>query len=261
MDPLEQFLKDTEQDESNIDILNQPLDPNATDPDEEPVDNDEEGQYEDEYDEAEFAQYKPRNRRERRLQEKLEAERNSAMQLAQRLEAMTGAQRAVTNEEADYLKSIERIYGTDSPEAEMATQLLKQAFTGVLNDAEQRAYNRLMQQQEQETNAVYEAEAELDEIIDEIEDVYGVELSPEHEASYLQLMERMSPKDRNGEVIGLADPHAVWEVFTERSQSRSNSGNRARELADRSLTGSSSPSESTLNDDVHQRFLRENGII
>ena len=260
MNDLDQFLQDVEQDESKVDILNQPLDPNAQEPDEEPVDN-EEGKYEDEYDEAEYAQYQPRNRRERRLMEKLEAERSSAMQLSQRLEAMSGAQRAMTEEEADYLKSVERIYGTDSPEAEMATNLLKQAFNGVLNDAEQRAYQRLMQEQESQVSAVREAEEEIDYIVDEIMDTYGVDLSPEQEVSYLQLMERMSPKDRNGEVIGLADPHAVWEVFTERSNPRSNAGSQARDLASRSLTDGTSSEPSTLNDDVHQRFLRENGII
>ena len=265
-DDLDQFLKDTEQSETDVDILTKPLDPNAEqysdreEPDEEPYE-DGEGQMEDEYDEAEEQGYTPRNRRERRLMEKLEAERKSAMQLAERLEARSGAEHALTEGEADYLKSIERIYGTDSPEAEMATNLLKQAITGARDDAEQRAYERWSREQQSETNAVIEAENELDEIMDNIMDTYDVDLTPEQEASYYMLMEHMSPKDRSGNVIGLADPHAVWEVFTERTTSRSSSGDRARELAGRSMTNSGNAQPSSIDDDSQQRFLKEHGII
>jgi hypothetical protein len=254
-DDLEQFLKDTEQSEQP-DILNQPLDPNALNEESE-EEVDEEGAYEDEYDEAEEAEYRARNRRERRLMQKLEAERESAQFLAAKLEAMTGAK--ATMEEADYLKGIERIYGTDSPEAQMATELLTKAILGARDDAETRAYERFMESQTSEVRAVQEAEMELDDIIDEIQDVYGVALTEAQEASYFELMQRMSPKDRDGDVVGLADPHAVWEVFSERS-TRSSYGNRSKQLASRSLTDSSSP-ESNLQDDTHQRFLRENGII
>jgi hypothetical protein len=252
-DDLENFLKDTEQSEQP-DILNQPLDPNAPS-EEEP---EAEGQHEDGYDEAEEAEYHARNRRERRLMQKLEAERESAQFLAGKLEAMAAAKATV--EEADYLKGIERIYGTDSPEAQMATELLTKAILGARDDAETRAYQRLMESQQGEIRAVQQAENELDNIMDEIQDTYEVALTPAQEASYFELMQKMSPKDRDGNVTDLADPHAVWEVFSERS-TRSSSPSRSKQLASRSLTDSSSPESSSLQDDSHQRFLRENGII
>jgi hypothetical protein len=250
-DDLEQFLKDTEQKEETADILNQPLDPeNET--------QGEEGSHEDEYDEAEEAEYNARNRRERRLMQKLEAERESAQFLAGKLEALTGAK--ATTEEADYLKGIERIYGTDSPEAQMATELLTKAILGARDDAETRAYNRFIESQTSDVRAVQQAESELDEIMDEIQDTYEVALTPSQEAKYFELMQKMSPKDRDGNVTGLADPHAVWEIFSERS-SRSSDSSRSKQLASRSLTGSGSADGSTLQVDTQQRFLRENGII
>lgn len=249
-DDLEQFLKDTEQSEQ-ADILNQPLHPkNET--------KGEEGSQEDGDDEAEEAEYHARNRRERRLMQKLEAERESSQFLAGKLEAMTGAK--ATTEEADYLKGIERIYGTDSPEAQMATELLTKAIVGARDDAETRAYNRFVESQSSEVRAVQQAEAELDDIMDEIQDTYEVALTPTQEASYFELMRKMSPKDRAGNVTGLADPHAVWEVFQERS-SRSSDSSRSKQLASRSLTGSGTAGESSLQDDTQQRFLKENGII
>ena len=260
-DDLEQFLKDTEHNQ-DVDILNQPLDPNAsegqTDEESEPEEEYNQEQ-EDGYDEAEEQAYQARNRRERRLMEKLEAERQSAQFLAGKLEAMTGAKADI--EDAEYLKGIERIYGTDSPEAQMATELLRNAIVGARDDAENRAYERWLNEQQSSERAVIEAEAELDDMMDEIQDEYGVELSPQQEASYFELMQRMSPKDRDGEVIGLADPHAVWEVFSERMSRSSGNSSKSKQLASRSLTGSSSPDSSNLQDDSQERFLKEHGII
>ena len=255
MDPdnnLDQFLADTEQ-EGEADILNQPL---GNSEEEEPeVDQEQE----DGYDESEEQEFNARNRRERRLMKKLDDERESASFLAGKLEAMSGAKE--TMEEADYLKSIDRIYGTDSPESQMATDLLKKAITGARDDAEERAYNRMTESQDREQESVRVAEGELETIIDDIENDYGVALTAKQEADCFELMQKMSPKDRNtGEVTSLADPDAVWEVFTERT-ARSNKGNQAKQLASRSLTGGSSNEPSNLQDDSQQRFLKENGII
>lgn len=257
-DDLEQFLEDTQQEEQT-DILNQPLDPESVE--------DTTGQQEDEYEEGEEDNYEDaepseptaKTRRERRLMEKLEAERESASFLAGKLEAMTGAKGAA--DDPDYLKGIERIYGTDSPEAQMATELLTKAIVGARDDAENRAYDRWSNEQLNSERAVAEAESELDSVMDEIEDTYGVSLTEAQESDYFALMQKMSPKDRStGEVIGLADPHSVWEVYKERT-ARSSNNSKSKQLASRSLTGSSSPERSDLPDDSQQRFLKENGII
>ena len=182
------------------------------------------------------------------------------MQLAEKLEAMSGAQKSI--EDADYLKGIEQIYGTDSPEAQMATNLLKQAFVGMGKDAEERAYQRVAQERQQIAQQEQEAQAELDGFIDEIEDTYNVELSDGQEKSYFQLLHKMSPKDRNGNVIGYADPHAVWEVFQERSKKKAPATNtKAKAIASRSLKQGGAPEPSKIQDDSTVRFLKDNGII
>lgn len=209
--------------------------------------------------EPEHEDPQPKNRRERRLTQKLEAERQSAIDLAERLSRLEEA-RTVSEEDADYLKGLELIYGTDSPEAIQATELLKKAITGVREDAENRAYQRLQDSQSKEVQAVAQAEEELDSVLDDIEDRYGVELNEDQEVAYFQLMQKMSPKDRNGNVIALADPDAVWEIFSERMNTP-RTDSRAKELSARSMVQSGATKDSTLKDDAAERQLRDWGIL
>jgi vacuolar-type H+-ATPase subunit I/STV1 len=242
MNELEAFLKGTEEQEN---LLDTPLEVQP-----EKVEEEEEEQHEEDI--------SPKTRRERRLKEKLEAERQSAIDLANRLARLEEA-RSVRDEDAEYLKGIERIYGTDSPEAQMATELLTKAIVGARDDAERRAYERIQAERQNESQAVQQAESELDSIVDDIEDSYGVELTEAQERSYFELLQKMSPKDREGNVISLADPYAVFEIFSEKLQKGTD--NRAKTLSSRSMVQSGATKDSTLKDDAMERYLVENGII
>lgn len=253
----EQFLQDTEKDVKQLDVLDAPLIPEGTSQE---AGEGEKGKIEDNNKGEENDDGQPRNRRERRLTAKLQAERESSMFLAGKLEARTEAEKALSSEEADYLKGIERIYGTDSPEALLATDLLKKAITGARDDAETRAYDRIKGEREKEQLELRDADKELDSMIDEIEETYDVDLTEAQEKAYFGLLTRMSPKDRDGNVINYADPHAVWEVFQEKLQSRTKD-TRAKDMSSRSMTQSGASKESNLNDDVTARFLKEQGII
>lgn len=255
MNEQEQFLEDTNQDMTKVDVLEQPLIPTDPAKGADGKDADDDASSEEGKDGIQ-----PKNRRERRLLEKLAAERESSMFLAGKLEARTEASKAVT-EEADYLKAVERIYGTDTPEAQLATDLLKKAIIGSRDDAENRAYERMMEDRRKDSEQQRAADSELDTMIDEIEDEYGVTLTETQERSFFQLLEKMSPKDKDGNVKDYADAHAVWEVFSEKLKGNSGNSNRAREMSTRSMTQSGSSKESNLNDDVGARFLREQGII
>lgn len=256
MNEVEEFLKDTEVDPLKVDVLDAPLVPEAPKKEETLVEGEAEGTNGEDAGDKDGLQ--PRNRRERRLMAKLQAEKESSMFLAGKLEARTEAAKAVT-EEADYLKAVERIYGTDSPEALLATDLLKKAIVGARDDAENRAYERVKAERLQESQQYEAAQTELDNIVEEIEDEYGVTLTPAQETAFFKLLEKMSPKDKDGSVREYADPHSVYEVFQEKLKARP-VDTRAKDLSSRSMTNSGSP-KSNLQDDVHARFLREQGII
>lgn len=257
MNELEQFLGISEDETTTEeDILTQPL---SSEPEKDEEEEEEETTEEVE-EEEEDDELKPKNRRERRLMRKLQEEKDSSIFLAGRLEAQEEAKKLLSNEEADYLEGIKNIYGTESPEAILATELLTKAIVGARDDAENRAYSRIQTERQNETQAVQEAEFELDSIIEDIEDNFDIELTPGQQKAYFELLQKMSPKDQSGEVTSLADPYAVYELFSERLK-KPEPDNRAKKLSSRSMTQSGASKDSNINDDVAERYLKESGII
>lgn len=200
------------------------------------------------------------NRRERRLRDKLQAEREANIDLAARLETISEAQKfRKDSEPGEYLKAVERLYGTNSPEAQEATEILKTALQGVEERATERALATFREEQRQEEARVSEEGRKLDTFIEEIEDGYNVSFTPEMRRGYFSLMAKMSPKDADGNLTAYADPDAVYEVFNERRQRKPDT--RAKDLASRAMTTSGDSKGSNLQDDATVRALREAGII
>ena len=238
----EEFLKDLSPD-LHPDVLTQPLEPDA-------------GQAqpgEEESNEDKF------NRRERRLQSKLQAERESSIALAARLEALTEAQKfRQESEPEEYLKAVEKIYGTNSPEATEATELLKTALQGVEKRATERALEQFREERKQENDSVASEEKTLDDMVESIEDETGQEMDEQTRQGFFQLLERLSPKDKDGNIIEYADHNAVWEELQARKQPQSN---RAKDLAARSMVKTGASPQTSVEADANERWLRENGII
>jgi hypothetical protein len=238
----EEFLKDVNPD-LKPDILTQDLVP----PEAEKLEEDKETEGE------KF------NRRERRLQAKLQAERESSIALAARLEALSEAQKSRENSEpAEYLKAVEHIYGTNSPEATEATELLKNALKGVEERATERALEKFREEQQEERDAVAVEEKSLDAMVEDIEDETSKEMDAQTKQGFFQLLEKLSPKDSDGNIIEYADHNAVWEELQARKQPQQN---RAKDLAARSMVSSGASPKTSVEAEANERWLRENGII
>ncbi len=240
----EEFLKSLEPKENQADPFAQPTEA----PTEEKKEEEQEPTEEEKF-----------NRRERRLQAKLQAERESSIALAARLEALSEAQKARTESApAEYLKSVERIYGTGSPEATEATELLKTALSGVETRATERALEMFREEQKRAEEAVSKEEKTLDGMLEEIEDETGQTLDAQTKKGFFSLLEKLSPKDSDGNIVAFADHHAVWEELQARKQPKEN---RAKELAARSMARTGASPTSTVEASAQERWLRENGLI
>lgn len=242
MSEQEQFLKDTETKEGD-DLFDKPLDDKVVD------------------ENPELAEESVKDRRHRRLEEKLQAEREANIAMATRLEVISEAKKTEETP-SEYLKSVERIYGTDTPEATAATELLKNALKGVKDEAREEALNTWREEQRQSSQDVAKEEKKLDSMVEDIEDDYNVDLtspkSKELRSAFFKTLEKLSPKDAQGNVIHYADHRAVWEDLQSRISKRTE--NRAKNLSDRSMVHSGA-SESKVGEDANLRFLKENGII
>ncbi len=202
----------------------------------------------------------PRNRREKRLMEKLQSERETSITLAAKLDAITQSQNT-RSESTEWEKSIERIYGDSTPELREATELLKASMKGLKDEAKREALAEYQQIRQQEQQAVSQAEGRIESMLEDIEDEYNADLSSgAHRTEFLKLIEKMSPKDSAGNIVEYADHHAVWEIYQEKVN-RNKPVNPAKDIVARGMTPSAGANDSNLSNDAHERFLKEHGII
>lgn len=202
----------------------------------------------------------PRNRREKRLMEKLQSERETAIALAAKLDAITQSQQTRT-ESSQWEDSIEKIYGNSTPELREATELLKASMKGLKDEAKREALAEYQRIRQEEQTVVSNAEKRIDSMLEEIEDEFNTDLSSgAHRTEFLKLIEKMSPKDSAGNIVEYADHHAVWEIYQEKVN-RNKPVNPAKDIVARGMTQSAGANDTNLSNDAHVRFLKEHGII
>lgn len=203
------------------------------------------------------SEVEPRNRRERRLMQKLQSEKESSIALAARLEALSEAKKA-RSEESEFLAIAERIYGSQTPELREATELLKTALLGVKDEAKREAIQEFEAIRQKEDEAVKNAEKRLDAMVEQIEDEIDTELTQSQRTEFFKLLKKMSPKDAQGNIIEYADHFAVWDIFQEKQKKPQNP---AKAISARAMTQGSDVSSAKITQDANERWLRENGII
>lgn len=202
-----------------------------------------------------------KNRHIRRLEAKLQAEREASIAREARIEALSEAQKFRQESKPDDLDSmVARIYGTDKPENAAATELLQKALRGYSDRAKEEAISTLREEFRARQQEDAREKDTVDSYIEQIEDQYGVDLSStaaarERQAAFRDLWFRLSPKDKDGEVEAYADPHEVYEIFSQQQ-----APNRAQSVAARGMTRSA-PVETTVQEDATTKYLRENGIL
>ncbi len=206
---------------------------------------------------------KATNRRERRLREKYQAERETSIALAARLEALTEAQKfSRAQETSSFEEKAKRIYGTDTPENAAATELLIAAIKEAKESAKQEALDAFREIQAQERESVRKEEGALDSMLEDLEDTYNVDLTSKGaeatRKAFFQKLEKLSPKDSEGNITQYADPHAVWE---EMQSKKTQTSTRAKDLASRSMVRTGASPKTTVQEDSTLRFLKENGLI
>lgn len=186
-------------------------------------------------------------------------------QVAKALESRGSAEREFVREsktdEDDYY---ERLIGNDTPEKIAMIREAKARDERLLAQAEERAWNRLTEAQQKELQADAEAEEELDNSLEEIEESFGVDITSNSPVArktrvdFLKFVEKIAPKDRNGNLIDYPDMVSAFETFQERKQAPTST--RAKDLASRSIGRSAEvsnkPQERVTFDNMDSVFER-----
>jgi len=148
--------------------------------------------------------------------------------------------RETEDEFASVIDSFTAIIGNDTPEKVQALNSLSRALGNLDQRAAQKATEAIEQISQREAEADREAEDELESAFESIEENYDVDFSrnPKLRSEFATFVEKIAPKDRNGEVIDYPDMESAWETFSE-IKSANRTPSRAKELASRGMARSS----------------------
>lgn len=148
------------------------------------------------------------------------------------------------NEFQEVVDSFTTIIGNDTPEKVQALNALKTALTNLDEKAVRRAEAKIQEIQNEEFLAEQEAEEELSNALEDIEENFDVDITSNTQSAkkmrndFLGFVEKIAPKDRQGNIIDYPDMASAWETFSSMRQS-TKQPSRAKELASKSLSRSS----------------------
>lgn len=206
-----------------------------------------------------------KNRHHRRLESKLQAERESNIQLAARLEALTEAAKFRNDfRETTVDERLVTLYGSDENgmKAARITQSLMEDYG---KRAREEALKDFKAEQAAREARISEDQKFVDSSLEDLEDEHGIDLTSDtpagrkNRADFLTMVEKFSPKDGNGNIQDYADFDEVFDVFQQtRKSGRDNSQNKS--LASRGMARGGSSARPTV-DKAAERYLLENGLI
>lgn len=205
-----------------------------------------------------------KNRRHRRLETQLETEKRANIELAARLAERTEMDKFRSETSGSLDEELSRIYGTETPETKRASEILQRAFDRFTTKAEERALARYQELQEATVKEQREAESEIDSNLEYLEDEFDVDLTSntpqarKQRNDLLTLVERLSPKDNEGNVKEYADFTTAFEILQQQNKPDTS---RQKDLASRGMVKSGASMPSKLEENAAERFLKESGII
>lgn len=185
-----------------------------------------------------------KNRQHRRLEQRLQTERESNIALTERLKALTEVDRFrqdIKTEDVplDWLS----IYGGSTPEgqenAKRAYRLQKEMLVSVKEEAKREALEEIETRQLETAKQQKEFESLIDNELESIEDQYGVDVTSNAPSAkkarreFLEMVQKFSPKDEDGTIKDYADFGATWEMYQATQKKVDNSKNK--DLADRTM--------------------------
>lgn len=162
-----------------------------------------------------------------------------------------------TNEADEILT---RIIGNDTPEKIRAIKDFKGYLGSLEEKGAQRALQQLQYEQQREVEQDRQAEDELSDGFDNIEQTFNVDLSSNAPIArkmrneFIDFITRVSPKDEDGQVQSFPDLEETFTLFQELNK-KTQVPSRAKELASRSMARSSEASSAPVAGDKSWRAV------
>ena len=177
-----------------------------------------------------------KNRHHRRLEKQLEEARIEAARAEARAQALLEMNVGKRSDEVDPL--LLQLYGSEERGKEAAL-IHQKLIDSAVEKAREQALQEFNANQSARLREEQEAQAAIDSAFETVEDTYNVDLTSNSPAArkarteMLELLERLSPKDAEGNIKEYADMSAVYDVY--QSTRKESASTRQREAASRSM--------------------------
>lgn len=133
-----------------------------------------------------------------------------------------------------------RLIGNDTPEKVAMIREYKEREQRLIEQAEERSLNRISNERQQALEAEREADEQLANAIDDIEETYNIDLTSKdpvarkNRVDFMNFIEKIAPKNSDGEITEFPDMLSAYETFQEMKAS-TKAPSRAKDLAARSM--------------------------
>lgn len=145
-----------------------------------------------------------------------------------------------TQDEDPLTEVLTRIVGNDTPEKLAAIRDFKTAMESRDDRVRQEALNEIQARSDSEKQAEIQAQEEVADALDDIEETFNIDLTKNVALrnGFLDFVGKISPKDRDGNIIAYPDFTESFRTFKEIHKNPSN--DRAKELANKSISNNTS---------------------
>lgn len=205
-----------------------------------------------------------KNRRHRRLEEQLQAERESNIALTERIKVLAEVDKTSNRSDTEVPAEWLALHG-DTPESQKAWQMEQR----LLESYAQKAKGEALQEFEEKQNRVLEEQKKYESVIDSqlesLEDEHNVDLTSDAPAArkarreFLEMVQSLSPKDEKGNITGYADFDTAFGLY-QKTRTEKVDNSRQKEIASKSMQRSGSSSNDNAVEDAQLKYLRGIGI-
>lgn len=187
-----------------------------------------------------------RNRRHRRLEEALEKERQSNIELNRFIRENIGSKNASASQpsSSDMPPEWVALYG-DTPEAQKAWKVQEKMLQSYTARAKAEAITEIEERRSKERDEQRQFESFIDTQLENLEDAHDVDLTSDAPAArkarreFLEMVTSLSPKDEDGNITGYADFGSTFDLYkktkTQTDAKPDETVNKAKEIAGRSM--------------------------
>lgn len=201
-----------------------------------------------------------KNRKHRRWEEKLsEREHELALKEA-RLQAIAETK---ASQHSDVDPRLISLYG-DNENGKLAAKITAELLEDAVKKAEERAFHKFQESQEKTVKEQRQYESMIDDKLEDIEEDFNIDLTSNAPAAkkarreFLELVQKVSPKDENGNITGYADFNSTFELYQQSKKQPTN--DRSKDLADRTMQKSGTADMSKEEDSKARAYLQSIGI-